>query len=58
MYARNVSAFLLHLFRDAKGQPDWSDEITRETLVARGGEIVHPRLREFYGLTASRALQP
>jgi hypothetical protein len=29
-----------------------ADEITRETLVARGGEVVHPRVREVLGLPA------
>jgi len=38
MYARNVTAFLLHLLQEPDG------EIARETLVTRGGEIVHPRL--------------
>ena len=48
LYARNVTAFLLHLFRDGKLQTDCSDEITRETLVTQGGEIVNPRVREFF----------
>jgi len=50
LYARNVSAFLLHLFRDGKLHTDVDDEITRETLVTEGGEIVNPRVREFFGL--------
>jgi len=50
MYARNVTAFLLHLFRDGKLHADPSDEIARETLVTQGGEIVNARLREFYSL--------
>jgi NAD(P) transhydrogenase subunit alpha len=48
MYARNVTAFLLHLFKN--GTPDWNDEIVRETLLTRGGEIVNPRVRDFFGL--------
>ncbi len=50
MYARNVTAFLLHLFRDAKTQPDLGDEIARETLVTQAGEIVNTRVREFFSL--------
>jgi NAD(P) transhydrogenase subunit alpha len=46
MYAKNISTFLLHLVRNGKVTIDLEDEITRETLVARGGEIVHPRVRE------------
>jgi NAD(P) transhydrogenase subunit alpha len=50
MYARNVTAFLLHLFRDGKTQPDLGDEIARETLVTQAGEIVNTRVREFFSL--------
>ena len=50
LYARNVTAFLLHLFRDGKLHIDADDEIARETLVAKGGEIVNARLRDFYAL--------
>ena len=50
MYARNVTAFLLHLVKDGKLQLNLEDEITRETLVTQGGEVVNPRVREFFGL--------
>ena len=50
LYARNITAFLLHLFRDGKLHADSDDEIARETLVTAGGEIVNPRLREFFQL--------
>jgi NAD(P) transhydrogenase subunit alpha len=52
MYARNVTAFLLHLAKDGKLQLNLQDEITRETLVTRDGEIVNQRVREFYSLPA------
>ncbi len=50
MYARNLSAFLLHLFKDGKLRIDASDEIVRETLLTRGGKIVNARVRNFFGL--------
>jgi NAD(P) transhydrogenase subunit alpha len=50
MYARCVTALLLHLVRDGALRLDPSDEIVRETLLARDGEIVHPRVREALGL--------
>jgi H+-translocating NAD(P) transhydrogenase subunit alpha len=53
MYARNVSAFLLHLVKDGKPRLDLTDEIIRETLLTRGGEVVNARVREFFSLTAS-----
>ncbi len=46
MYARNVSALLLHLVRDGAVALDPDDEITAGTLVSRDGEVVHPRVRE------------
>lgn len=50
MYARNISMFLLHLVKDGRLQLNLADEITRETLLTRGGEVVHPRVREALGL--------
>src|SRR5580700_6423140 len=45
LYARNVASFLGHLLRDAKPAAaplpfDTADEITRETLITHGGEVV------------------
>lgn len=56
MYARNLTAFLLHIVKQGKLQIDADDEITRETLLTRGGEIVQSRVREFFSLPAA-ALQ-
>ena len=50
MYARNISAFLLHLVKDGRLQLDLQDEITRETLLTHGGEVVNARVREFFKL--------
>jgi NAD(P) transhydrogenase subunit alpha len=52
MYARNVTAFLLHLIKDGKLQLNQQDEIIRETLLTNGGEIVNARVREFFQLPA------
>ena len=49
MYARNVSALLLHLVRDGAVEIDPDDEITAGTLVSRDGEVVHPQVRERLG---------
>ncbi|MGZ8431634.1 MAG: Re/Si-specific NAD(P)(+) transhydrogenase subunit alpha [Candidatus Deferrimicrobiaceae bacterium] len=53
MYSKNVSAFLLHLVREGRLAIDMQDEITRETLVARDGEILSPRVRAALGLPAA-----
>ncbi|HEY2954178.1 MAG TPA: Re/Si-specific NAD(P)(+) transhydrogenase subunit alpha [Candidatus Eisenbacteria bacterium] len=36
MYSRNISALLLHLVKDGKLEPDFEDEITRESCLTRG----------------------
>jgi NAD(P) transhydrogenase subunit alpha len=50
MYSKNITTFLTHLLgKEGATQPalpiDPDDEITRETLLTRGGEVVHPRVR-------------
>ena len=46
MYSHNISTFLRHLIKEEGLQFDMEDEITRETLVMRESEVVHPRIRE------------
>ena len=54
MYSKNITTFLAHLLgkEGAKGtslQIDPADEITRETLLAQGGVVVHPRVKDALG---------
>ena len=46
MYAKNISTLLLHLVEDGTFKLDMDDEITRETLIVRDGEVAHPQVRE------------
>jgi NAD(P) transhydrogenase subunit alpha len=57
MFSRNVTAFLLHLCKDGKVNIDMQDEIIRETLVTRGGEVVHSRVRDLLSLPAAETAQ-
>ena len=57
MYARNISAFLAHLVKDGRLQINPDDEITRDTLVTLGGELVNARIREFFALPALAATE-
>ncbi|HKW31833.1 MAG TPA: Re/Si-specific NAD(P)(+) transhydrogenase subunit alpha [Candidatus Acidoferrum sp.] len=52
MYARNLTAFLLHLVKEGKMQLKLDDEIIRETLLTRDGEVLNARVREFFSLPA------
>jgi len=49
MYARNVTTFVTHLVKDKQLTLDMDDEITRETLVTRDGQVVHERIRGLIG---------
>lgn len=49
MYARNLATLLKHLTKDGKLNIDMNDEITRETLVASGGKVVHPKVQALLG---------
>ncbi|MFZ1930094.1 MAG: NAD(P)(+) transhydrogenase (Re/Si-specific) subunit alpha, partial [Candidatus Sulfotelmatobacter sp.] len=52
MYARNVATFLTYIVKDGKLQLNEQDEIIRETMVTRDGEIVNARVRDFFRLPA------
>jgi NAD(P) transhydrogenase subunit alpha len=52
MYSSNITTFFLHLLKDGGLRLDGEDEIARETLVARDGRVVHPKVREALGLAA------
>jgi len=50
MYSSNITTFFTHMVKGGRLDLDLTDEITRETLVARDGQVVHPKVREALGL--------
>jgi NAD(P) transhydrogenase subunit alpha len=50
MYAKNIVTFFQHLAKDGAIRFNLDDEITRETLVTHGGDVVHARIRELMGM--------
>jgi NAD(P) transhydrogenase subunit alpha len=57
MYSKNITTFLTHLVgKDGAKKPalelDLTDEITRETLLTRDGEVVHARVLDLLGAAA------
>lgn len=50
LYGKNITTFLQTIVKGGELAIDIEDEIVRETLVARGGEVVQPRIRELLGL--------
>ncbi len=49
MYSKNITTFLLHLIKDGQLTLDLEDEITAGTVVATGGSITHPMVKEKLG---------
>ena len=57
MYSKNITTFLAHLLgkegaKKAALELDLTDEITRETLLTRDGEVVHPRVKDLLSPSA------
>ena len=50
LYSRNIATFLTHLVKCGLPNVALDDEICHDTLVAHGGQIVHPKVRERAGL--------
>jgi H+-translocating NAD(P) transhydrogenase subunit alpha len=50
LYAKNLTSFVLNMTKDGELRPDLEDEIVRDTLLARAGEITSSRVRETLGL--------
>ncbi len=53
MYAKNISTFLLNLVKDKQVSINLEDEIVRETLIARDGRVVSPRIEQLLGTATS-----
>ena len=55
MYSKNMQTFLAHLVKKGQMELNLEDEITRDTMVTRDGDVVNPRVRELLGLPAEAA---
>jgi NAD(P) transhydrogenase subunit alpha len=58
LYARNVANFVANMVKKGELQLDTGDEIVRDSMLTRGGEIVAPRVREALSLPPLPAPQP
>jgi len=52
MFSNNVAKFLLNLVKKGEVDMNMDDEIIRETLVTRGGDVALSRVRDLLGMTA------
>lgn len=52
MFANNITKFLLNMVKKGVLEINTEDEIVRETLLARGGQVVNPRISSLVEVTA------
>jgi NAD(P) transhydrogenase subunit alpha len=57
MYSKNITTFFLNIVKDGAINLDLEDEITRDTMVTRQGNVVSPRVRELLGLSRTEAVE-
>lgn len=50
LYAKNLANFVLNMAKKGELALDADDEIVRDSMLTRGGEVVAPRVREALGL--------
>jgi len=53
MYSKNITTFLNHLVKKGELIVDKTDEITRDTLITEGGEVVHGRIKDLLAASGS-----
>jgi NAD(P) transhydrogenase subunit alpha len=58
LYAKNVANFVVNMTKKGELQLDADDEIVRDSMLTRDGEVVHPRVREALGLAPLATPQP
>jgi len=57
MYAKNIATFFLNMVKEGSVELNMEDEIIRDTMVSRDGDIVSPRVRELLGLSQVKAAE-
>ena len=51
MYAKNIQTFIFELLKEGELNFDLENEVIKETMVTRDGQVVHDRVREMMGAT-------
>jgi len=49
MYAKNIQNFIFELLKEGELNFDLDNEVIKETMVTRDGQVVHDRVREMLG---------
>jgi proton-translocating NAD(P)+ transhydrogenase subunit alpha len=54
MYSKNISTFLLNMVKEGKVELNMEDEIIKETMVTKDGNIVNSRVKEILSSGSSK----
>lgn len=44
LYSKNITTFVMHIIKEGKINLNLDDPIIKETLIAHGGKVVHPKI--------------
>jgi H+-translocating NAD(P) transhydrogenase subunit alpha len=58
MYAKNIQNLLDLLIKNGKLDPDFEDEIVKDTVITRGGDVVHEMTKQRLAEQVSPAPEP
>ncbi len=58
LFAKNIAAFVINLLEKGDLRVDRDDEIVRQTLTCRDGQVVHPQVKERLGALVGRGGSP
>jgi NAD(P) transhydrogenase subunit alpha len=54
MFSKNVLSFFQNMVKDGKVDLNLEDEIIRDTMITKGGEVVSPRVKELMAAAGSK----
>jgi NAD(P) transhydrogenase subunit alpha len=49
MFSKNIAAFFQNMVKNGAVKINMDDEIIRDTMITRDGDIVSPRIKELLG---------
>ncbi len=55
MYSKNITTFFQNIVKDGAINLDMEDEIIKDTMICKGGEVVSPRVLELLGSSQAGA---
>ncbi len=55
MFSKNLLSFFQNMVKDGAMNLNVEDEIIRDTMITKGGEVVSPRIKELMAAAGSKS---